>query len=307
MKKIKDIIVNAIRGFCMALADSVPGVSGGTIAFILGFYDKFIGSLDDIFRGTPEKKKEALIFLIKMGIGWVIGFALAATVLANLFNTQIYAMSSLFIGFIIFAIPIVIAEEKEVLKKNYKNIIFVLLGIAVVVAITLLNPANGQGMNVDISNLNIGIAIYVFVAAMIAISAMVLPGISGSTLLLIFGLYIPIMSAIKEFLHMNFSYFPILLIFGLGIITGVLVFIRLIRKCLNKYRSQSIYTIIGMMIGSLFSIVKGPETLSTPLPAMDFSTFSILFFIIGALIIALLQILKNILDKKENEKETIKE
>lgn len=307
MKKIKDIIVNAIRGFCMALADSVPGVSGGTIAFILGFYDKFIGSLDDVFRGTPEKKKEAFIFLIKMGIGWVIGFALAATVLANLFNTQIYAMSSLFIGFIIFAIPIVIAEEKEVLKKNYKNIIFVLLGIAVVVAITLLNPANGQGMNVDISNLNIGIAIYVFVAAMIAISAMVLPGISGSTLLLIFGLYIPIMSAVKEFLHMNFSYFPILLIFGLGIITGVLVFVRLIKKCLNKYRAQSIYTIIGMMIGSLFSIVKGPETLSTPLPAMNFSTFSILFFIIGALIIALLQVLKNVLDKKENEKETIKE
>jgi len=307
VKKIKDIIVNAIRGLCMALADSVPGVSGGTVAFILGFYDKFIGSLDDIFRGSIDKKKEALIFLLKIGIGWVIGFCIAATVLANLFNTQIYAMSSLFMGFIIFAIPIVIREEKELLKKNYKNIIFVLVGIAAVVAITLLNPANGQGISVDISNLNIGIAIYVFISAMIAISAMVLPGISGSTLLLIFGLYIPIMSAVKEFLHMNFSYFPILLIFGLGVITGVLIFVGLIKKCLNNYRAQSIYTIIGMMVGSLFSIVKGPETLSTPLPAMNFSTFSIPFFIIGAVIIVLLQILKNVLDKKEIKQEEIKE
>lgn len=307
MKKIKDLIINAIRGFCMALADSVPGVSGGTIAFLLGFYDKFIGSLDDIFRGTFEKKKEAIIFLLKLGIGWGIGFCLAATVLANLFNTKIYEMSSLFIGFIIFAIPIVIMEEKELLKKNYKNIVFILLGIAVVVAITLLNPVNGQGIRVDISNLNIGLVIYVFVSAMIAISAMVLPGISGSTLLLIFGLYIPIMSAVKEFLHLNFSYFPILLVFGLGILTGILVFVRLIKKCLKNYRSQSMYTILGMMIGSLFSIIKGPETLEVPLPAMNFSTFSILFFLVGGAVVALLQVLKNVLEKKETKTEKIEE
>ena len=61
MKKLKDIIMNLINGFCMALADSVPGVSGGTIAFLLGFYDKFIGSLDDLFRGKMEQKKTALI------------------------------------------------------------------------------------------------------------------------------------------------------------------------------------------------------------------------------------------------------
>lgn len=307
MKKIKDLIINAIRGFCMALADSVPGVSGGTIAFILGFYDKFIGSLDDLFRGTIEKKKEAIIFLLKLGVGWIIGFCLAATVLANLFNTKIYEMSSLFIGFIIFAIPIVIMEEKESLKKNYKNVVFILLGIALVVAVTLLNPVNGQGISVDISNLNIGLAIYVFISAMIAISAMVLPGISGSTLLLIFGLYIPIMSAVKEFLHLNFSYFPILLIFGLGIITGVLVFVRLIKKCLSNYRSQSMYTILGMMIGSLFSIVKGPETLEVPLSAMNFSTFSILFFLVGGAVVALLQVLKNVLEKKETKTEKIEE
>ncbi len=68
------MIINFIRGFCMALADSVPGVSGGTVAFLLGFYDKFIGSLDSLIAGNLEEKKKAVIFLIKLGIGWGIGF-----------------------------------------------------------------------------------------------------------------------------------------------------------------------------------------------------------------------------------------
>lgn len=297
MKKLKELIMNFIQGFCMALADSVPGVSGGTIAFLLGFYDQFIGSLDNLFRGNLEEKKSALKFLVKLGIGWVIGFAISATILSNLFNTQIYAMSSLFIGFIVFAIPIVIYEEKQVLKNNYKNIVFTVLGIALVVLITIFTSSNGNGININ--NLNIGTILYIFISAAIAISAMVLPGISGSTLLLIFGLYIPIMSAIKEFLHFNFSYLPVLIIFGFGILAGIVFFVGLIRKCLDKYRSQSIYAIIGMMLGSLYSIVNGPTTLSEPQVAMSLSTFNIIFFILGILILLALQGLKIFTDRTE--------
>ena len=298
IKNLKEWILNFINGFCMALADSVPGVSGGTVAFILGFYDKFIGSLDSLFRGKMEEKKSALLFLIKLGIGWACGFIIAALVLGSIFNEQIYNISSLFIGFIIFAIPIVIYEEREALKKNYLNVIFALIGIVFVVAITLLNPASGQGISVHVDNLSIGLIAYVFFAAMIAISAMVLPGISGSTLLLIFGLYVPIMSAVKEFLHMNFSYFPILCVFGLGVITGIVLFVGLIRKALEKFRPQTIYVIIGMMIGSLFSIVMGPTTLEVPQAAMSFNTFNILFFIIGGVIIIGLQAFKMFLSKE---------
>lgn len=297
MKKLKELIMNFIQGFCMALADSVPGVSGGTIAFLLGFYYKFISSLDNLFRGNLEDKKTAFKFLIKLGIGWIIGFVISATVLSNLFNTQIYAMSSLFIGFIIFAIPIVIFEEKDVLKSNYKNIIFAIIGIALVVLITILTSSNGQV--IDINILNIKTILYVFISAAIAISAMVLPGISGSTLLLIFGLYIPIMNAIKEFLHFNFSYFPILVVFGLGIIAGIVFFVGLIRKCLDKYRSQTVYSIIGMMLGSIYSIINGPTTLSEPQPAMSFSTFNVLFFIVGIIILVALQALKFFMDKNK--------
>lgn len=290
-------VLNFIRGFCMALADSVPGVSGGTIAFLLGFYDKFIGSLDNLLSGTKEQRKDAIIFLIKLGIGWVVGFILAILVLASVFESHIYIISSMFLGFVLFSIPIVVMEEKEVIKGKYKNLIFTLIGAAIVILISIFNPA----ADVNVSSLTFGSAIYIFIAAAIAITAMVLPGISGSTLLLIFGLYLPIVSAIKEFLHMNFAYFPALLVFGLGVITGIVSIIKLIRMCLEKYRSQTIYCIIGLMIGSLYSIVKGPTTLDVPQDAMSLHTFNIIFFIIGGAVIFGLQKLRSVMEKHEEK------
>jgi len=282
----------------MALADSVPGVSGGTIAFLLSFYDDFINSLDRLFKGNFEEKKKALSFLIKIGVGWVVGFLLSATILVNLFNKKIYFMSSLFMGFIIFAIPLVIAEEKKVLKGEYQNIVFSILGCALVVAVALLNSSSGLIKTGNLSHLTVPLAIYVFFVGMIAISAMILPGISGSTLLLIFGLYIPVMTAIKGVLKFNFSYLPALMLFGFGVIFGIVFFVGLIKKSLNNHRSQTIYAIIGMMIGSLYAIVLGPTTLDKPMKAMNFSTFSIVGFIIGILVIFGLQSLKKVMEKK---------
>lgn len=297
MKKLKELAINFINGFCMALADSVPGVSGGTVAFILGFYDNFINALDDLFRGKWEAKKKAAIYLIKIGVGWVVGFLLAASILADLFNTKIYEMSSLFLGFIIFAIPLVVKEEISSVKGKYKNIIWGIIGIAVVVAITVISTRTSINVN-NLQTINIGILIYVFIVAMIAISAMILPGISGSTMLLIFGVYIPIMNNIKAFMHFDFSVLPVLIVFGLGMIAGLMAFAKVARKCLEKHRSQTVYAILGLMIGSIYSIIIGPATLATPQPAMTTSTFSILFFIIGGVIIAGLEILKRVLNKK---------
>ena len=192
----------------------------------------------------------------------------------------------------------IIREEKEVLKGKYINLIFTLIGIAVVALITYFNPVSGEGNVVSLTNLNFGLIAYVFVAGMIAISAMVLPGISGSTLLLIFGLYIPIISAIKEFLHFNLSYFPVLFAFGIGIIIGVLVVIKLIKMALKKFRSQTIYCIIGLMIGSIYAIVMGPTTLEVPHDPISFETFSIIFFILGGALIIGLGKIKKILEKK---------
>ena len=297
MKKIKMIIMRFVQGFFMAAADSVPGVSGGTIAFLLGFYDEFINALDDLFKGKLSEKKKALLFLIKIGIGWVAGFVICALLLVKLFDKKIYGLSSLFLGFIIFAIPLVIIEEKEVLKGKYKNIIFSILGMALVVGISLLNTKSGLVDVGNITHLTIPLAIYIFLTGAIAITAMVLPGISGSTLLLIFGLYMPIITAVKKVLSFNFSYALPLLIFLAGLVVGIVTFVRLIKKSLVKYRSQTIYTIIGMMLGSLYAIVQGPTTLKVPQPAMTFSTFSILWFIVGVAIIFLLQVFKKVMEK----------
>lgn len=297
MKKFKMIMMRFVQGFFMAAADSVPGVSGGTIAFLLGFYDEFINALDDLFKGKLSEKKKALLFLIKIGIGWVVGFVICALLLVKLFDKKIYGLSSLFLGFIIFAIPLVIIEEKEVLKGKYKNIIFSILGMALVVGISLLNTKSGLVDVGNITHLTIPLAIYIFLTGAIAITAMVLPGISGSTLLLIFGLYMPIMTCVKKVLSFNFNYLLPLLIFMCGLVVGIVTFVRLIKKSLVKYRSQTIYTIIGMMLGSLYAIVQGPTTLKVPQPAMTFSTFSILWFIVGVAIIFLLQVFKKVMEK----------
>ena len=291
------MIINFIRGLFMALADSVPGVSGGTIAFIMGFYDKFINSLDGLIYGDKNAKKESLIFLIKLGIGWIFGMVLASLILASLFEKNIYEISSLFLGFIILSIPLIIKEEKQELKGKYKNIIFTIIGIAVVVLITKLNPVSSKESVVDITHLNIGLILYIMIAGMLAISAMVLPGISGSTLLLIFGLYISILTGIKETLHFNFSYLPALIVFGLGVIIGILSIVKIIKKALKKYRSATIYLVVGLMLGSIYAIIMGPITLEVPRSPLSFNTFNILFFIIGAIIIIGLDKAKVLLSK----------
>ena len=99
-----------ICGFFMALADSVPGVSGGTIAFLLGQYDDFINSLHYFVIGTIKQRIKAIKFLLQLGIGWIVGFVLAVLILTAVFQSHIYQISSLFLGFIVFSIPIVIKE-----------------------------------------------------------------------------------------------------------------------------------------------------------------------------------------------------
>lgn len=290
-------MLNFIRGFCMALADSVPGVSGGTIAFLLGFYDEFITSLDHLMSGTKRERIDAIKFLMRIGVGWVVGMGAAVSVLASIFDQRIYEISSLFLGLIIFAIPMIWQEEKDSLKGKYQNIPWAVFGIVLVAAITFFNPVSGKGVNISVEHLNITLVLYIFVVAMIAISAMVLPGISGSTMLLIFGLYVPIISALKELLHFNFSYLPVIVIFGLGVLAGIAVVIKTIRRALEKHRSQMIYFIIGMMIGSLYAIVMGPTTLENTKAAMSVETFHPIFFLIGIAILFVLEKIKAVSEK----------
>ena len=92
------MIINIFYGFCMALADSFPGVSGGTIAFILGFYEKLLDSVHYLFsKEDPKKRSQAIYFIAKLIIGWIIGMGMSVAVLSNLFESKIYLLSSIFL------------------------------------------------------------------------------------------------------------------------------------------------------------------------------------------------------------------
>lgn len=288
-----------IGGFCMALADSVPGVSGGTVAFIMGFYDQFIGSIHDLAFGKIKEKKSAFAYLMKLGIGWALGMVLAILILSVLFESRIYIISSLFIGFIAGSIPLIVKEEKESFREVGKGIVFCLLGILLVIGITWLNERAG-GTNMDLSQLSIGLGVKLFLIGMVAISAMFLPGISGSTLLLIFGAYIPVISAVRGFLGLDFSYAPCLMFFGIGVVTGAVVVVKGIKVCLEKFRPQMVYMILGMMLGSFYAIVQGPTTLEIPKAAMNIDNFQILACLVGVALVVGLQLVKEKSEKHEN-------
>lgn len=285
------MIKEAVNGFCMALADSVPGVSGGTVAFIMGFYDQFIGSIHDLAFGSMQEKKAAIRYLIKLGIGWIIGMGLAVVILSSLFESHIYVVSSLFIGFIVGAIPLIILEEKENLREVGKGIAFCLIGIVIVAGITWLNGRTGSAA-MDLSLFSGAMGVKLFLIGMIAISAMFLPGISGSTLLLIFGAYIPVITAVKGFLSLQFAYLPALIFFGCGVLTGAVTVVKVIKVCLEKFRLQTVYLILGMMIGSFYVIIMGPTTLSIPQHALHMTDFNVIAALIGAGLVVGMQIVK---------------
>lgn len=285
------MVKEVINGFCMALADSVPGVSGGTVAFIMGFYDNFISSIDKLVFGSMEEKKKAFIYLLKLGIGWVIGMGMAVIVLSALFENHIYVVSSLFIGFIAGAIPLIIKEEKESMRELKKGIVFCIIGIAVVAGITWANGRIGNAA-VDLGQFEPGVAVRLYFIGMAAISAMFLPGISGSTLLLIFGVYIPIITAVKQVLSLNLAYVPNLFFFGIGVLVGAVTVVKIIRICLERFRTQTVYMILGMMIGSFYAIIMGPATLDIPKAPLSINNFQIIACIAGLALVLGMQWMK---------------
>ena len=293
------MLKEGMNGFCMALADSVPGVSGGTVAFIMGFYDRFIGSIHELAFGKTREKKAALMYLAKLGVGWIIGMAMAVIVLSTLFESHIYAVSSLFIGFIAGAIPLIIKEEKNSFCEIGKGILFCLIGIVLVAGITWANGRIGGG-SMDLGQFSVGLAVKLFFIGMLAISAMFLPGISGSTLLLIFGAYIPVITAVKGFLSLDLSYLPCLMFFGCGVLAGAMTVVKVIKDCLEKFRPQTIYMILGMMVGSFYAIIQGPTTLELPKEAMNLGNFQVLPCLIGVVLVAGMQMIKERSEKNGN-------
>lgn len=290
MNKIKISLTGAL----MAMADSVPGVSGGTIAYIMGIYDKLFESIINLTN--PLKRRESIIFLTKLFAGWIIGAVFAVFTITRLLESNIYGVSSMFIGFILISIPITFLKEKQLFKDNIKYLSFLALGLILVISISYLGTLLDVGSANNLADVGPGFYVYIFFSAFIAISAMLLPGVSGSTMLIIFGIYYSVLAAIHETLKLNFQYLPQLFVFGLGILCGAIFAIKVINTLLKKYRAQVLYFIQGLMVGSLYAIAVGPKSVDPGNSALNFTNFSIIYFLIGILIIYGLHFFSN----KEN-------
>ncbi len=287
---IFNFLKDGFNGLCMACADSVPGVSGGTVAFLMGFYENFVGSIDSLVFGSGKEKLPALLYLLRLGLGWAVGFGACAVLISQIFSENIYIMSSLFLGFTVAAIPVVVAEELSCVKK-FRSAPFFLPALLLVVLSSRFNSVAAFS-SIDLSVQNLSTYLVLFAAGFIAISAMILPGISGSTLLLIMGLYLPVINAVKEIIHLHFDFLPSLVFFGLGVLTGLALTARLLKKLLETHRAPVIYIVLGLMTGSLYAIYKGPSTLAESQPPLSFDTFSLTAFAVGITVIVIMYLAK---------------
>jgi putative membrane protein len=252
MNKLKSHLLLLAKGLAMGGADVVPGVSGGTIAFITGIYDELLGSISQIngsafqllgkFRLAEFWTHVNGTFLLTLilGIGTsIFTFARVIVFLLAHYPIQVW---SFFFGLIIISSIVVL---REVHKWTIGTAISGLLGIGIAYFITIASPSQTpEGL------------VFVFLAGIISICAMILPGISGSFILLMLGKYEQIMKAIKDF-----DIFTILAFAG-GCIVGLLSFSRLVSWVLKTHRSVTIAMLSGFMIGSLNKVWPWKETLS---------------------------------------------
>ena len=283
-------MLSVFHGLCMALADSVPGVSGGTIAYILGFYDTLLGALHGLLGRDRPLRRQSARYLLRLGSGWAAGMLVCILILAELFELHIYFMCSVFLGLSAAAFPLVIRSEHTVLRAHLRFAPLAVLGAALVAGLTLLRADTALSLRLDFSGLHPWPLLYLFVSGAVAVSAMLLPGISGSTLLLIAGVYLPAMQALRQLLQLDLSVLPGIFALGLGVLAGVGLSIHAIRAALRKYHSQMDWLILGLMAGSLYAIVMGPAGLRTPLPPVSAQTFSAAGFLLGAAVLVLLEL-----------------
>ena len=174
-------MLSAFHGLCMALADSVPGVSGGTIAFILGFYDDLLRTLHGLFGRDRSVRQQSLRALLRFGAGWAAGMIACILVLAELFELHIYFMCSLFLGLSAAAFPLVLRAERSALRNAARCAPLALLGAALTVGLTLLRADTAVSLRVEFSQIRVWPLLYLFISGAAAVSAKASPANTKSS------------------------------------------------------------------------------------------------------------------------------
>ena len=252
-RTLKDYLVLMFKGMAMGAADVVPGVSGGTIAFIVGFYDELINSIKSIngaslkllFTGKIAAFWKAInanfLFSILLGIGISV-FSLAKLITWLLLTHPILVWA-FFFGLVLASTWFV---SKDIKEWNWKTIVSFVVGTAIAYYITVATPTETPTH-----------PLFIFLCGVIAICAMILPGISGSFILVFLGKYFYIMEAVKSLQLFT------LLIFAAGALIGITSFSRVLSFALARFRNITLSVLTGFMLGSLNKVWPWKETVET--------------------------------------------
>lgn len=266
--KLKNGIMNFVKGVFVGVANIIPGVSGGTIAVILGIFDELIAAVNRI----RTQLKKSLSLLIPIGLGAGVGILLFSKLIKYSLEHFPAPTNLFFTGLILGSIPFIYkkATSKD-FRWGYAVSLVLAMGIVVLFAV-MKPPESGQ----IIRELTVGSFFSILFSGLIAAAAMVIPGVSGSFVMILLGMYETVLTAIDE---MNVL---ILIPLAIGVLLGLILIVKLIAFVMDKFFGYTYYAILGFILGSLFGMFYNKElyeTISFPIIASCIVTLTAGFFL----------------------------
>lgn len=256
-----NFLFDVIKGALVGVANIIPGVSGGTMMVSMGIYEKIIGVVNNLFKDI----KKSILTLLPIGIGMLLGVAIFSFIIPWCLEVYPFPTSFCFIGLILGGVPAIVKPAKESLQKEGKSIsaphiIAFIFFFALAVGMAAMNETQTSSANFD---LNIGFMIVIFLVGVVAAATMVIPGVSGSLVLMILGFYAGIMSSISGLISAVFAFdwtqifyhVGILAPFGIGVIVGIFAVAKLIEFLFDKFPSITYCGILGLIVASPIAII----------------------------------------------------
>lgn len=247
MNKAKTFLLDMLKGGAIGIAMIIPGVSGGTLAVMMGVYDKIIESIGGLFKHF----KKSVLCLLPILLGAILAFAAMYVPLQYALEYAPFPTILLFAGFMLGSCPDLIMQSKDNGFKKF-DVASVIIPLAVVVGICFI-PSMGS---VDLTpSMQTGGYFLLLLMGFLASCALVVPGISGSMLMLIFGYYQPLMDTIKG-IFTNFGHSALVLCcFAIGVVIGFFTIAKLMQILLKKFPRSTMWAIVGFVIGSIPAVV----------------------------------------------------
>lgn len=253
MKHLKENIILGIKGFIMGIANVIPGVSGGTLALTLGIYERFIGAISHFFKNFKENVK----FLIPIAIGMVLAIISLSRVIDYSYEHFPIPTTLFFVGLVLGGIPMLFRKIKG--KKEGKQVssyIIFLCTFSLVIVMALSDQILGSGLTVSLNNMDVMGYFLLFGVGIVASATMVIPGVSGSLVLMLLGYYYPVLKVVKALTKFqDFGQnFLIATVFGIGVLLGIILISKIIEFLLQKFETKTYYGVLGFIFASVLAI-----------------------------------------------------